>query len=235
MTVKTVEIQTPKLRHHKATRQAYVVLNGHAIYFGRYGTKEATENYHKTIAEWLSCGKQAAVEGADITLNEILGRFWVYAENYYRGPDGNPTTELDSLRYAFRPLLNLYGNTEAASFGPRCLRAVQQNMIKIGWCRNNVNRSLSRIKMLFKWAVSQELLQSSVYNALSTVSGLRKGRSDARETEPTKPVAQEYIDAIKPYVSRHMWTIIQLQLLTAARPSEILNIRPCDIDRNGKI
>jgi len=60
------ENSVPKLRHHKATRQAYVVLNGHAIYFGRYGTQEATENYHKTIAEWLSCGKQVAVEGADI-------------------------------------------------------------------------------------------------------------------------------------------------------------------------
>ena len=61
MTVKTVEIQkiqTPKLRHHKATGQAYVVLNGHAIYFGRSGTEEATENYHKTIAEWLSCGNR---------------------------------------------------------------------------------------------------------------------------------------------------------------------------------
>ena len=64
MTVKTVEIQkiqTPKLRHHKATGQAYVVLNGHAIYFGRYGTEEATENYHTTIAEWLSSGKQVAI------------------------------------------------------------------------------------------------------------------------------------------------------------------------------
>jgi integrase len=234
-TVESTKIQTPKLRHHKATGQAYVVLNGHAIYFGRYGTEEVMENYHKTVAEWLSCGKQVAVEGADITLNEILARFWVHAENYYRGPDGNPTTELDSLRYAFRPLSKLYANTAAASFGPRCLRAVQQNMVEIGWCRNNVNRSLSRIKMLFKWAVSQELLQSSVYHALSTVPGLRKGRSDARETEPTKPAMQEHIDAIKPYVSRHMWTIIQLQLLTAARPSEILKIRPCDIDRSGKI
>jgi hypothetical protein len=64
MTVKTVEIQkiqTPKLRHHKATGQAYVVLNGHAIYFGRSGTEEATENYHTTIAEWLSSGKQVAI------------------------------------------------------------------------------------------------------------------------------------------------------------------------------
>ncbi|OHB58665.1 MAG: hypothetical protein A2Y12_14130 [Planctomycetes bacterium GWF2_42_9] len=209
MTVKTVDspkIQTPKLRRHKATGQAYVVLNGRAIYLGVYGTEETTENYHKSIAEWLSCGKQVAAQGDNIKLNEILARFWVHAESYYRSPDGTPTSELDSLRYAFRPLFSLYGNSAAASFGPRCLRAVQQNMVEIGWCRNNVNRDLSRIKMLFKWAVSQEFLPTSVYHALVTVPGLRKGRSEARETEPTKPVPQEYIDAIKPFVSRHMWT-----------------------------
>jgi hypothetical protein len=78
MTVKIVESKknkTPKLRHHKATDQAYVVLNGRAIYFGRYGTEEATESYHKTIAEWLSCGKQAPAATSEITIAEILARF----------------------------------------------------------------------------------------------------------------------------------------------------------------
>ena len=46
-----------------------------------------------------------------------------------------------------------------------------QNMVESGWCRNNVNRSLSRIKMLFKWAVSQELLPGPVYHALLAVPG----------------------------------------------------------------
>jgi integrase len=236
--VKTVEKNKnsiPKLRYHKASGRAYVVLNQRALWLGKSGTEEAEQNYNRTIAEWLSSGKQAAADGSNITLAEILSRFWVYAEGYYRGADGKPTTELDSLRYAFRPLLKLYGSTEAAAFGPRCLRAVQRNMVEIGWCRNNVNRSLSRIKMLFKWAVSQELLAGSVYHAIITVPGLRKGRSEAHETEPTKPVPQEHIDVIRPYVSRHMWTIIQLQLLTAARPSEILMMRPCNIDRSGKI
>jgi integrase len=75
----------------------------------------------------------------------------------------------------------------------------------------------------------------SRYHALSTVVGLRRGRCDARETEPVKRVPQEHIDAIKPYISRQLWAVIQLQLLTAARPSEILNIRPCDINQNNKI
>jgi hypothetical protein len=174
----------PKLRHHKPTGQAYVVLNNQTIWLGKYDNENIQQDYNKTIAEWLSNGKQLAVEGTGISINEIISRFWIYAEGYYRNPDGTPTSELDSLRYAMRPLVELYGHTEAAAFGPRCLRAVQKNMVDLGWCRNNVNRSLSRVKMLFKWAVSQELLPGSVYQALITVQGLRKGRSDARETSP---------------------------------------------------
>ena len=129
-----------------------------------------------------------------ILINELLARFWIYAEQYYRDASGNQTSELGCIRISLRPFCALYGHIKAVEFGPRCLRAVQQKMVQIGWCRNNINRSLSRVKMLFKWGVSQELVPSSVYHAISTVPGLRKGRSDAREYVPVKPVPQEYIN-----------------------------------------
>jgi integrase len=67
------------------------------------------------------------------------------------------------------------------------------------------------------------------------VPGLKRGRCEARESEPVKPVPQEYVNAIEPFVNRQVWSIIQLQLLTAARPSEILTMRPCEIDSSSKI
>ena len=193
------------------------------------------EQYHRTIAEWHAAGNNPPSQAEDITINELIARYWVHVEQYYRDPDGTPTTEQDSQRYALRPLLKLYGNTRAAEFGPRSLRALQQQMAEMGWCRNNVNRSISRVKMLFKWGVSHELLPAAIYHALSTVAGLRRGRSEVRETEPVKPVPQEHIYAIEPYVSRQVWAMIQLQLLTAARPGELVSLRPCDIDRSGGI
>ncbi len=228
-------IRTPKLRHHKATGQAYVVLNGRYLFFGPYGSPDVDEQYHRTIAEWHAAGKNPPSESEETTINELIARYWKHVEEYYRSPDGTPTTEQDSQRYALRPLLKLYGNTKAAEFGPRCLRALQRQMVEMGWCRNNVNRSISRVKMLFKWGVSRELVPAAVYQALVTVSGLRRGRSEVRETEPVKPVPQEHIDAVEPYVSRQVWAMIQLQLLTAARLGELVSLRPCDIDRSGKI
>ncbi len=225
---------TPKLRHHKATGQAYVVLNGKAIYFGPWGTDEAVESYHRTLAEWHAAGKNHTA-GEDITINELLARFWVHVEQYYVGRDGKPTSQQTILRYALRPLVKLYGNTMASEFGPRALRAVRQEMIQMGWCRKNINLSVSRVKSFFKWAVSQELLSPTVYQALATLPGLQAGRSEAREVEGVKPAPQEHVDAIEPYVSRQVWAMVQLQLLTAARPGEVVAIRPCDIDRSGKI
>ena len=71
---------TPKLRHHKATGQAYVVLNSKYIFFGSYGNPEATRKYHQTIAEWLASGKHIRQSPEDITINEIIARFWEHAQ-----------------------------------------------------------------------------------------------------------------------------------------------------------
>ena len=45
----------------------------------------------------------------------------------------------------------------------------------------------------------------------------------------------EYVDAVKPYVSRQVWFVAQLQLLTGARGGELLKMRPCDLDTTGEL
>ncbi|MCI0499013.1 MAG: tyrosine-type recombinase/integrase [Planctomycetales bacterium] len=228
-------VRTPKLRHHKPTGQAYVVLSGKYIFFGPYGSPGVEEQYHRTIAEWHANDRQPGKEPEEITITELLARFWVHAESYYRDAAGNPTTEIGNLRVSLRPMCEIYGNTKAIEFGPRALKTVRKRMIDRGLCRNHINKCICRIKMLFKWATAEEILPGSVYHALLTVPGLKKGRDGACESEPVKPVPQEYVEAIQPHVSRQVWAVIQLQLLTAARPGEILKLRPCDIDCSGKI
>jgi integrase len=235
VTSRRVSVRTPKLRHHKATGQAYAVLNGKYLFFGLFGTPEAVEYYHRTVAEWHANGRQGQASPTDMTIQELLARYWVYAEGYYRDAAGNSTTEMGNIRVSLKPFCEIYLNTRAVDFGPRSLKTVRQKMIDLGWCRNNINKSIGRIKTMFKWATAEELIPGSVYQALVAVGGLKKGRCEARESEPVKPVPQEHVDAIEPYVSRQVWAIIQLQLLTAARPGEIIKIRPCDIDRSGTI
>ena len=42
---------------------------------------------------------------------------------------------------------------------------------------------------MFKWAAAEGKLPASVHDTLRLIPGLRRGRTEARETDPVKPVA----------------------------------------------
>ncbi|MCK4851285.1 MAG: site-specific integrase, partial [Phycisphaerae bacterium] len=192
-------------------------------------------NYQQAIAEWLAAGRQLPADPDNITIKELLARFWIYAEQYYRtAPDGR-VKELEQFRLAMRPMKELYADTRAIDFGPRALKALRQRMVVMGWSRPYINKQINRVRHMYKWAVSDELVPGSALHALQAVPGLRRGRSDASEPEAVKPVAMELVEAIKPFVARQVWAMIQLQLFTAARPGALCQMRPCDIDREGNI
>lgn len=184
----------------------------------------------RSFAEWLTAGSKESR-----TINQVLTLFRAHAERFYRRPDGSQTSEIDNLKQAARYLRELYGNTPAAEFGPLMLKAVRERMIEQGWCRTNINKQVNRIRLIFKWAGENELVPARVHAALTLVAGLRRGRSDARESEPVRPVPQAHIDAIQPYVSAQVWALIQLQLLTGARAGELLGMRSVDLNTSGTI
>ena len=67
------------------------------------------------------------------------------------------------------------------------------------------------------------------------MDGLQRGRSKARETEPVRPVAEAIVNATRPFLSRPVEALIDLQLLTGARPGELCILRECDLDMSGRI
>ena len=46
--------RVPQFRHHKATGQGYVRLDGQFRYLGRYDDPETLQRYHRLIAEWMA-------------------------------------------------------------------------------------------------------------------------------------------------------------------------------------
>jgi len=194
----------PSLRFHKASGQGYVVLSGKAVYLGKHGEESTQQKYHQVISEWLTAGRQLPGDPDHITIKEIIARFWMHAEQYYRTRTDGRVKELEQFRLAFRPLRELYDLTPAAEFGPRSLKTVRQQMIDMGWCRPYINKQINRIRHLFKWAVSDELIPGEVFHTLQAVPGLRKGRAEAHEPDPVKPVSIEFVNAVEPYVSRQV-------------------------------
>jgi integrase len=231
-------LRTPSYRLHKPTGQAVVTLDGRDVYLGRHGSPESRVEYDRLLAEWLVNGRRlpppASPEGSDLTVNELLLAYRSFADSYYV-KHGKPTTEPASIRVTVRPLRQLYGTTLARDFGPLQLKAVRQALIDSGLCRNEVNKRTGRIVRVFKWAVGEGMVPPSVHHGLQAVSGLRRGRAEVRESKPVKPVPEAFVDAIRPYVSRQVWTMVRLQRLTGMRPGEVCIMRTCDIDTSGRI
>lgn len=227
----------PAYRLHKATGQAVVTLNGKCFYLGRHSTPASVAAYDRTIAEWLARGRIPRRDEPTqcVTIGDILDAFTAHARIYYRHPDGTPSDEFKSYGLAIRPLRTLFAALPAAQFGPLALKQVRENMIGRGWSRKVINRQIGRLRSLFGWAVSRELIPAGIHQALATLEPLRAGKSAAPERDPVRPVPMEHVHAVLPLVSRQVRALIQLQLLTGARAGELLSMRPLDLCSSGDV
>ncbi|RKY08879.1 MAG: hypothetical protein DRP65_08525 [Planctomycetota bacterium] len=204
----------------------------------KYATKDigvARELAKNLLHQALFYSQKEACAECDGSVMSIVKAFCDYARNYYKDVDGNITTEAKRIEYATKPLVELYANLPAEEFGPLKLKQVRQRMIDLGLARKTINDRIACIKRLFRWAASEELVSAGVYLALLTVEGLKRGRSGARETKKVLPVPEAHVYAVLPYTTPVVAAMIELQLLTGMRSTEICILRPCDIETSGKI
>lgn len=219
---------------HRATGQSVVRLNGKDIYLGRHGTAAAKAEYDRRIAEWLANGRQLPDTDGRLSVAELIVAYVRHARVYY-AKGGVPTSEYESICQAMKPLRALYARTPVNEFGPRAFKAVREQFVSSGLARPTVNAYMSRIRRCFRWGTEQELVPPSVFHGLQAVAGLKRGRTEARETAPVKPVPQALIDAVLPHVRPQVAAMIQFQLYTGCRPGEVCSIRGCDIDTSGRV
>jgi integrase len=212
---------------------AFVRLDGKRIYLGSYDSAESRARYHQVIAEWEMSGRLLPSPPDRITVAEVVRQYLVWAKTYYVKHD-RVTSEPGNIVLAVRPLLEMFGKAPASQFGPKSLKLVRQKMVQKGWIRKYTNRHVDRIKRVFKWAVAEELIPPSVYEGLRAVGGLRFGRG-VRDNPPVQPASLELVEPVKKHVSRQVVAMIELQLLTGARPGEVVMMRPCDIDRSTPV
>jgi integrase len=100
--------------------------------------------------------------------------------------------------------------------------------------RSTINSYIGRIVAMFRWATQLELITEDIHHRLKTVASLRAGRTDAKESVPVQPIADEIVEATLPHLSSVIRAMVQLQRLTGARPGEICSMKIGDIDRTNK-
>lgn len=219
--------RVPKYRHHKATNQAYIEIKGKRIYLGVHGTPKSRKKYADKLTELNSGGGPALqMSPGCTTCAELVDAFTDYAEERYV-KNGKQTTEVRSFATAVASVIDLYRDLPANEFGPTKLMACRQWLKQKGYCRKWINSYVGRIRRVWKWGVSRELVAETVWRALQSVEGLRAG--EARDTPPVEPVPVSQVDALKPHLSPVLWGLIQFQLHTGCRPGEACAVRMCDL------
>lgn len=228
----------PSYRLHRKSGQAVVTLNGRDLYLGKHNTAASRVLYERKIGEWLAAGRQLPVTSGDrdpgLSVVELAAAYHEHAKEYYSS-GGKVSKSILRVGLAMKYLNASHGRTLAREFGPLALRSLQATMVTKGKGRVYINIITSEIKRAFRWAASVEHIPASVYQSLSTVPGLRYGRSNAKEKPPIRPVDNATVEATLPFLGRTVADMVRLMLLCGCRPGEICQVRPGDIDRSEAV
>ncbi|VTT98879.1 catalytic phage domain protein : Uncharacterized protein OS=Rhodopirellula sp. SWK7 GN=RRSWK_05083 PE=4 SV=1: Phage_integrase [Gemmataceae bacterium] len=196
---------------------------------GTFNSPESVAAYKRFVAEFAVSPVSAAPIKGEVTIDYVLAAYLDRARQEYLS-DGQPTDEIRHIETVIRAVHEVYGTTPAERFGPRELKAVRQTFIARRWCRKTVNAQTNRVRRIFKWAVSEEMVPPSVYHGLQCVDGLGVGSKEARDHDPVRPVDTQTIAATLPYLNRHVAGLIRFMSYTGCRPSEAARVRRTDID-----
>lgn len=236
-------------------------IAGKRVYLGPYGSPQSHRKYQELLQKWfqqrdLETSRSNAPEdeqtpklskitaeslrekrlvGSPITINELVLVYRRFAKEYYR-KNGRITREASIIDDAIRILRKHYATSFLHDFGPVKLDSLREKMIsELGWSRMHINKQVSRLVRMFKWASSKELVEASVPMALATLPGLKKGRCNAKESPGVTCVDDKLVEKTLPKLPKIVADMVRLQRITGARPGEICSLRPCDINRSDDV
>ena len=219
---------------HKPTGQAYVNLGGRVIYLGTYDTDDSKERYNRLKAEWLvnrHSGKFQAKVSAGPFVSDICYAFLEHAERYY-----SESNECAQFELAIQPLSELYGTLPAKEFGPIQFRACRDWWLSDPKrSRSYINKNMRRIRAVMRWGAGQGMIPAHIYESLKCVDPLKRGRTDAPETEAILPVEEKIVKATLPFCTAVVADMIQFQLLVGCRPGEVVSITPAMVNRTSEV
>jgi len=110
---------------------------------------------------------------------------------------------------------------------------VREIWIAEGLARKHINQLSGRIVRAWRWAAENEMVPAECWHALKAVSGLRAGRTAAREGRVVRPVADAVVEATLAEIKApQVVAILRLLRLTGARAGEICSLRSGDVDRS---
>ena len=156
-------------------------------------------------------------------VRDLISDYLPWADGYY------PIAALQSAALGYLDCADL----PVDSFAPKHALDYINGLVRHGLTRTTANSYLSILKRMLKWGVPRELVFHDTYARIAVVQGVRAGRTTAREPERDKPVPEEDIAWARPFMSEVVRAMVDLQLLTAARPGALVGLEAAQMGRCG--
>lgn len=202
------------------------------------GSKFATKD--RKIAEivaseiWQNHLRKNKTQVWDGKLPTLIQLYHQHNLDYYLPP----SREAYNISLGTFPLAKHYPDILADEFTPLQLKEFQKFLVEspdYNWCRKLINERIRCIKRMFKWAASETLISIYTYTSLTTLEGLRKGRTKARDSKVITPADLSMVEAVIDIIAPVIADMIRIQMLTGMRSGELCKMRPCNIDRSEEI
>jgi integrase len=245
--------KAPSLRYH-ISGQSVVTIDGRDFYLGKADSAEAFARYAVLIRVYQEHGLCLPDDFDPRVLDDQIGSITGLTIAAAAHQDRQPI-QVQHLTAAFRrfvakryandiqehhrynrlcdELEAFAGSRTVEAFGPLALQEMRQRWIEEGKARVYCNRLTNGVIRIFRWGVSQELSTESAFRRLRTIEPLRTGQTEAPETDPVVPVPVEHVRLTAAKLSPVLRAMIRVQIATGMRPSELCNMRSCEIDRSG--
>jgi integrase len=213
-------------------------VDGRDYYLGRHGSDEARKEYARLCVVLAKDQPPEAILATANVLSvaDLVAAYLRHAEQFYRDEHGRTSSELVNYRCAVEPLLSAHAHTAINEFGTKALRQVVETMVKKGWCRQSINRQLVRIRTVWRWAEAEQIAPAGCFATLKTVRGLKRGELGVDDSPEVLPVPEPDLEATLPHLTPpQVRALVELMVLTGARPGEVSRMTAEVIDKSGKI
>jgi integrase len=238
-------VRIPELRRFAPRNRAYVFIDGKRQYLGPWGSDQAEAAYRSFIRERFG----VEVEPPAITLpfqpapqrqcvvvervEHLALAYELYARAYY--VKGGSCTQAAFNVARVRRLLAAHrlDRERILDVNGQWLERFKAR-ICTGYtlARPTVNEYLRIVIRMFIWGLAQGFVDPRVPPQLAAVPKVRKGRPPAYGLRPLREhrkrggIPRDFIRRVRPFCPLTLRIMLNVQLATGMRPSELCHIRP---------
>ena len=179
---------------------------------------------------WENAKRRERYNPAGANVEEVCDAYLEYARVYYRHG-----TEVANIKAALRMFRSLYGRRPINELVHSDALKIRQGFINMGLARVTINRHMFIIcSRMMGWAFDAGLASANARNEMMPPVPLKRGRCEAKESVPVKSVPADVIEATVAHMVNNTADMVRVHALTGMRPSELCDMRWCDIDRTSE-